>query len=230
LFKPEYKPKSIRSYVLRSGRLTEAQKRAFNEGWEKYGLSLFSGPLNQQRVFGRSVPLVVEVGFGTGNALLTIAATNPQMDFIGVEVYASGVGQLMNNASRQEVHNLRIYMADAADVLQECLVDNSIYRFHLFFPDPWHKKKHHKRRIVTPSFVDLLRSKLMLGGVCHFATDWQDYANQMMSIMTAAFGFTNQAGGCAFAPRPACRPLTKFECRGERLGHDVWDLLFERTA
>lgn len=228
--KPEYKPKSIRSYVIRGGRVTEAQKKAFGNLWNQYGLSLFSGPLYQQHVFARNAPLVVEVGFGMGDSLLTMAATAPDIDFIGIEVYAAGVGQLMNNAAKKGVHNLRVYMADAVDVLQECFADNSIARFQLFFPDPWHKKKHHKRRIVQPYFVELVRSKLMMNGVCHFATDWENYADAMMSIMTEADGFSNQAGESMFSKRPCYRPVTKFEQRGERLGHRVWDLLFERTA
>ena len=230
LFRPEYKPKPIRSYVIRSGRLTQSQKKAFDETWANYGLSLFSGPLDQQQVFGRPAPLIVEVGFGSGDSLLTMATANPEIDFVGIEVYASGVGQLMNNAAKQGVSNLRIYMADAVDVLQECIVDSSISRFQLFFPDPWHKKKHHKRRIVQSHFVDLIRRKLMLTGVCHFATDWQNYADEMMSIMTTAEGLDNQSGEYQFSPRPSYRPETKFEKRGERLGHGVWDLLFERIA
>ena len=173
--------------------------------------------------------MVVEVGFGMGDSLLAMAAADTDVDFLGIEVYASGVGQLMNNAAKKGVHNLRVYMADAVDVLQECLIDNSIKRFQLFFPDPWHKKKHHKRRIVNSHFVDLIRSKLILGGIFHLATDWQDYAHEMMSIMTTAEGFNNQFGESMFAPRPPYRPLTRFERRGERLGHGVWDLLFEKT-
>lgn len=216
--------------MIRNGRLTEAQKKAFDNDWEDYGLSLFSGQLDQKQAFGRSAPLVVEIGFGSGNSLLTMAMENTELDFLGIEVYASGVGQLINNAAKKRVRNLRIYMADAVDVLQECLLDNSITRFQLFFPDPWHKKKHHKRRIVQPHFVDIIRRKLILGGICHFATDWQDYADEMMSIMTTANGFINQAGEYNFSPRPCYRPETKFEQRGERLGHDVRDLLFRRTA
>jgi len=228
--KPEYKPKSIRSYVIRSGRATDAQKRAFNDAWTQYGLSLSSGPLDQQHIFGRSAPLVVEVGFGMGDSLLTMAVTDADVDFIGIEVHAPGVGRLMNSAVKNGVHNLRVYMADALDVLQECLIDNSITRFQLFFPDPWHKKRHHKRRIVQPYFADLVRSKLVLGGVCHFATDWEDYADEMMSVMTKADGFSNQVGEYMFSARPSYRPLTKFEQRGERLGHRIWDLLFQRTV
>lgn len=216
--------------MIRNGRLTEAQKKAFNNGWENYGLSLFSGRLDQKQVFGRSAPLVVEVGFGSGDSLLKMAVENPEVDFLGIEVYVSGVGQLVNNSLKKGVRNLRIYMADAVDVLQECLLDNSITRFQLFFPDPWHKKKHHKRRIVQPHFVDIIRRKLILGGICHFATDWQDYADEMMSIMTTANGFSNQAGGYNFSPKPYYRPETKFEQRGERLGHGVKDLIFKRTV
>jgi tRNA (guanine-N7-)-methyltransferase len=228
--RPEYKPKSIRSYVIRSGRVTEAQKRALNDAWPQYGLSISSGLFDQQRVFGRCAPLVVEVGFGMGDSLLTMAASDTGVDFIGVEVHAPGVGRLINGAVKNGIHNLRVYMADALDVLQECVIDNSITRFQLFFPDPWHKKKHHKRRIVQPYFANLVRKKLVLGGVCHFVTDWQDYANEMMSVMTATDGFSNQLGEYMFSARPSYRPLTKFEQRGERLGHRIWELLFERIA
>ncbi|MFT5117344.1 MAG: tRNA (guanine-N7-)-methyltransferase [Kiritimatiellia bacterium] len=226
--KPEYKDKPIRSYVIRGGRMTDGQKNAFDHAWEQYGLSLFAGAFDQYAVFGRQAPLVVEVGFGMGDSLLAMAQAQPNADFVGIEVHPPGVGRLINNAAKAGLTNLRVYMADAVDVLEDCFADNSIGRFQLYFPDPWHKKKHNKRRIVQAEFIQLIRHKLTLGGISHMATDWQPYAEYMMQVMSAAEGFANQNGEQAYAPRPDYRPLTKFEKRGERLGHGVWDLLFER--
>ncbi len=228
--KPEYKDKPIRSYVIRGGRMTDGQKKAFDIAWADYGLSLFDGLLDQQAIFGRTAPLVVEVGFGMGDSLLEMAQSQPENDFIGIEVHPPGVGRLINNASKEGVQNLRVFMADAVDVLEDCFAEGSISRFQLYFPDPWHKKKHNKRRIVQPEFMQLIRRKLMLGGISHMATDWQPYADYMMEVMSASEGFVNQQGEYSFSPRPEYRPLTKFEKRGERLGHGVWDLLFERTV
>lgn len=228
--KPEYKDKPIRSYVIRGGRMTDGQKKAFDHAWESYGLSLFDGAFDHQAVFGRKAPLVVEVGFGMGDSLLEMAKAQPDSDFVGIEVHPPGVGRLINNAAKDAVSNLRVYMADAVDVLEDCFADGSLDRFQLYFPDPWHKKKHNKRRIVQPEFMQLIRRKLAVGAVSHMATDWEPYAEYMMEVMSDAEGFTNQDGVGAFVPRPEYRPLTKFEKRGERLGHGVWDLLFERTV
>lgn len=227
--KPEYKDKPIRSYVIRGGRITEGQKKAFDRAWAEYGLSLFAGKLDPVATFGREAPLVVEVGFGMGDSLLEMAKAQADHDFVGIEVHPPGVGRLINNAAKEGVSNLRVYMADAVDVLEDCIEDNSLARFQLYFPDPWHKKKHNKRRIVQPDFMQLIRQKLRLGGVSHMATDWEPYAEYMMEVMVAADGFSNQCGEQVYAPKPEYRPLTKFEKRGERLGHGVWDLLFERT-
>ncbi|MBX2808817.1 MAG: tRNA (guanosine(46)-N7)-methyltransferase TrmB [Cellvibrionaceae bacterium] len=227
--KPEYKRKSIRSFVIRGGRITEAQKKAFDKDWDRYGLSLFEGALAAEKVFKQPGPLIVEVGFGMGDSLLTMAQQAPDANFIGIEVHPPGVGRLINNAAKCDLGNLRVYMADAVDVLNDCIADNSLHRFQLYFPDPWHKKKHHKRRIVQAPFVQLIRQKLRVGGVCHLATDWQPYADAMMAVMSDSEGFANQAGAQRFATRPTYRPETKFERRGERLGHGVWDLLFSKT-
>ncbi|MGS2718637.1 tRNA (guanosine(46)-N7)-methyltransferase TrmB [Eionea flava] len=227
--KPEYKDKPIRSYVIRGGRMTDGQKNAFDRAWATYGLSLFDGVFDAQTVFGRQAPLVVEVGFGMGDSLLEMAQSQPESDFIGIEVHPPGVGRLINNAEKAGLTNLRVYMADAVDVLQDCFTDASIQRFQLYFPDPWHKKKHNKRRIVQPEFMQLIRQKLSANGVSHMATDWEPYADYMMEVMSAAEGFSNPQGEYCFAPRPDYRPLTKFEKRGERLGHGVWDLLFTRS-
>jgi len=228
--KPEYKQKPIRSYVIRGGRITQAQKKAFDRAWPHYGLSLFDGKLDPQQCFARQAPLVLEVGFGMGDSLLAMAEAAPESDFVGIEVHPPGVGRLINNAAKKALPNIRVYMADAIDVMNDCIPDNSVARFQLFFPDPWHKKKHNKRRIVQPEFVQLVRRKLIVGGVFHMATDWEAYADYMMEVMTLAEGFDNSVGDYLFAPRPEHRPLTKFEHRGERLGHGVWDLLFEKNT
>ena len=227
--KPEYKQKAIRSYVIRGGRITEGQKKAFDNAWSSYGLSLFDGLINTQALFGRSAPVVLEVGFGMGDSLLVMAQAAPDSDFLGIEVHPPGVGRIINNAAKEGLKNLRVFMADAVDVLEDCIADNSLDRFQLYFPDPWHKKKHNKRRIVQAEFIQLVRRKLSIGGICHLATDWQPYAEHMMEVMTLAEGYYNVAGEYCYSPRPKYRPLTKFERRGQCLGHGVWDLLFRRT-
>jgi tRNA (guanine-N7-)-methyltransferase len=220
--KPEFKKKSIRSYVIRAGRITEGQRAAFDRWWPTYGLSLFDGPLDMDAVFGRSAPRVLEVGFGMGDSLISMAQAAPETDFIGIEVHPPGVGRLINSAGQLGLTNLRVYL------LQDCIADQSLDRFQLFFPDPWHKKKHHKRRIVQPEFVQLVRPKLKIGGVLHMATDWEEYAEVMMEVLCAAEGFDNTAPQYCFAERPAYRPKTKFEARGESRGHGVWDVVFRR--
>ena len=227
--KPEYKQKPIRSYVIRGGRITEAQKKAFNKAWSIYGLSLFNGNISPEIIFKRQAPLVIEVGFGMGDSLLAMATAEPEKDFIGIEVHPPGVGRLINNAYKLELTNLRVFMADAIDVIDDCIPADSISRFQLYFPDPWHKKKHHKRRIVQPAFIQKVRQKMTPGGVCHLATDWAAYADHMMEVMSLADGFDNLCQDYFFAPRPEYRPLTKFERRGQHLGHSVWDLLFTRV-
>jgi tRNA (guanine-N7-)-methyltransferase len=180
-------------------------------------------------VFGRSGSKVLEIGFGMGDSLLQMAAADPETDFIGIEVHPPGVGTLINEAQAQGIENLRVYLADANDVLDECFAPQSIDRLQLYFPDPWHKKKHNKRRIVQPQFIQQVREKLRPGGVLHMATDWQHYAEQMLETLDEAQGFINTAGSGHYAPRPDYRPITKFEKRGERLGHGVWDLIYQKT-
>ena len=227
--RPEYRKKSIRSYVVRAGRMTEAQRKAFATGWTHYGLKLADGAIDIGAVFGRDGPKVVEIGFGMGDSLLQMAAAAPSTDFIGIEVHPPGVGTLINAAQTQGIDNLRVYLADANDVLEDCLAPQSIDRLQLYFPDPWHKKKHNKRRIVQPQFVQLVRNKLRCNGILHMATDWQPYAEQMLETLDQAEGFENTAGIGNYALRPAYRPMTKFERRGERLGHGVWDLIYQKT-
>ena len=227
-FRPEYRKKAIRSYVLRAGRMTEGQRNAFSSGWDVYGLKLDDGPIDAEVIFGRKAPLVVEIGFGMGDSLLQMASAAPEQDFIGIEVHPPGVGRLIASAEEQQIKNLRVYLADATDVLNECIPSASLHRLQLYFPDPWHKKKHNKRRIVQPQFVQLIRDKLEIGGVLHMATDWQHYAEQMLDVLEVAPGFKNTVGEQQYSPRPDYRPLTKFEKRGERLGHGVWDLLYQK--
>ena len=226
--RPEYRKKSIRSYVVRAGRMTDGQRNAFDNSWAQYGLKLADGAIEKDTEFGRSGPKVLEIGFGMGDSLLQMAAAEPETDFIGIEVHPPGVGTLMNGAKERGIENLRVYLADANDVLEECFAAQSIDRLQLYFPDPWHKKKHNKRRIVQPEFVQLVREKLRPGGVLHMATDWEHYAEQMLETLDAAEGFENIAGLGAYSPRPDYRPMTKFEMRGERLGHGVWDLIYKK--
>ena len=185
-------------------------------------------PLAPASVFGRSAPLVVEIGFGMGDATAAIAAQMPQHDFLGVEVHPPGVGALLKLIGERDLHNLRIVQHDAVDVLREMLAPGSLAGVHIYFPDPWHKKRHHKRRLIQPDFVALVAGRLRPGGYLHAATDWQPYAEQMLQVLSAEPLLANTVEG--FAPRPAWRPPTRFENRGLRLGHGVWDLLFTRRA
>lgn len=219
----------IRSFVKREGRLTKGQAKALEEFWPSMGLEHKNGVLNLQEVFSRSAPVVLEIGFGMGKSLVEMAANESDKDFIGIEVHRPGVGTCMADANEQGVSNLRVYEHDAVEVLKDCIGDESIDRLQLFFPDPWHKKRHHKRRIVQPEFVEKLRSKLKIGGVFHMATDWENYAEHMLEVMKLAEGYKNLSQSGDYVPRPDNRPLTKFEQRGHRLGHGVWDLMFERV-
>ncbi|HSX49353.1 MAG TPA: tRNA (guanosine(46)-N7)-methyltransferase TrmB [Cellvibrio sp.] len=230
LIKPEFKPKAIRSFVIRAGRITAGQKNAFDNWWPVFGLSLFNGMIYPEQVFGRKAPLVLEIGFGMGDSLLEMARNEPEKNFIGIEVHPPGVGRLINVAGQENLTNLRVYMADAMDVLEDCIPDGCIDRLQLYFPDPWHKKKHHKRRILQPAFVQKLRPKIVTGGIFHMATDWQAYAEHMLETMNVATGFVTEFTKTGYAPRPDYRPITKFEKRGERLGHGVWDLIFKKTS
>lgn len=228
--KTEFKPKSIRSYVIRSGRATAGQKHAFDRYWPQFGLSLQQGRLDPHTAFALPAPLVVEIGFGMGDSLLQMAAAQPQYNFLGIEVHPPGVGRLINEGGKQQLSNLKVYMADAIDVFTECLPDACIERLQIYFPDPWHKKKHHKRRLIQPAFLQQVAPKIREGGLLHVATDWQPYAEYIMDVLQASPYFVNELAAGQFAPRPEFRPITKFEQRGARLGHGVWDLLFRRDG
>jgi len=221
--------RTVRSFVLRQGRMTAAQRRALDNDWDTFGLNLEDGMADFDQVFARNAPRTLEIGCGMGQATLAMAAAAPEQDFIGVEVHQAGIGALLLGIRRLSLSNLRLYRCDALEVLQQCIADNSLDRVLLFFPDPWHKKRHHKRRIVQPGFVRLLRRKLKTGGLFHLASDWQPYAQHMLEVMNCACGWRNLASDGRFIERPDERPLTRFEQRGQRLGHSIFDLQFIRT-
>ena len=218
--------RTIRSYVLRAGRMGTGQQRALEELGPRYVLASQDTPADWDAVFGRQAPRVIEIGFGMGAATAEIAAARPDTDFIGIEVHTPGVGALLKRIGEDGLENLRIIQHDAVQVLEHMVAPGSLAGVHVFFPDPWHKKKHHKRRLIQPPLVALLASRLAPGGVLHCATDWQPYAEQMLEVLSAEPLLANTAEG--YAPRPDYRPLTKFEARGIRLGHGVWDLVFRR--
>ncbi len=221
----------IRSFVMRTGRITEGQKKALDQGWSRFGLALDNGELDLATTFNRRAPVVFEIGFGNGDSLFEMAQLAPEKDFIGVEVHTPGVGRLMHHVLDASLENVRVFQEDAVDVLRHCIPDNSLATVQIFFPDPWHKKRHHKRRIVQPEFAQLVRRKLAADGTIHMATDWENYAEHMLDVMEAAEGFENTAGAGQYQPgRPPQRPETKFEQRGKRLGHGVWDLIFRKTG
>lgn len=222
-------PRTIRSYVIRGGRLTSSQENALATQWPHFGLEAEAGVIDPTAVFGRHAPLVMEIGFGMGDSLLTMASANPERDFIGVEVHKPGVGRLLHEIAEKELKNLRIYRHDAKEILRDCIADGTLDCIQIFFPDPWHKKRHNKRRLVQSEFIEQLRPKLKVGGTVHMATDWEPYAEHMMEVMSAAPGFRNAAGPGQFSSASE-RPLTKFEKRGQRLGHVVNDLIFVRES
>ena len=218
----------IKSFVLRAGRMGPGQTRAMNDWGPRFLVPYAAQPLDTAAVFGRSAPLIVEIGFGMGDATATIAAALPDTDFLGLEVHGPGVGALLKLIGERSLTNLRIVRHDAVDVLEKMIPPASLAGVHVFFPDPWHKLKHHKRRLIQPTFVALLASRLAPGGYVHCATDWQPYAAQMLEVLGAEPALVNTATD-GYAPKPSYRPLTKFENRGLKLGHGVWDLVFQRA-
>lgn len=220
----------IRSFVLREGRLTAAQARAFHDLWPSYGVTWSpETPLDLPALFGNSAPVVLEIGFGNGESLAAMAEQQPDLNWLGVEVHRPGVGHLLLEIERRGLTNLRLLRHDAVELLRLGIAPGSLAGAQLFFPDPWPKRRHHKRRILNPELVGLLGQALRPGAIFHAATDWAPYAEQMLATLEASAEiFENLAGRGAFSPRPPSRPLTRFEQRGERLGHRVFDLLFRR--
>lgn len=221
--------RSVRSFVLRAGRATAGQQRALAQLWPKYGVEYSNEPLDLQSLFGRTAPRMVEIGFGAGEALLEYATAHPELDCIGIEVHRPGVGHLLLGAEAAKLRNLRVVCHDAVEVLQHQLAPASIALVHIFFPDPWPKKRHHKRRLIQPPFVALLARVIAPGGTLRLATDWEPYAQHMREVIDASPAFTNLGADDGFVARSAERTLTRFERRGQRLGHGVWDLEYRRA-
>jgi tRNA (guanine-N7-)-methyltransferase len=217
---------SIRSFVLRAGRMGPGQQRALEALGPRFVLPFAEQALDFRATFGRDAPTVLEIGFGMGDATAQIAAALPHTNFIGIEVHAPGVGALLKRIGELELTNLRLIQHDAVDVLERMIAAQSLAGVHIYFPDPWHKKRHHKRRLIQPHWVRQLATRLAPGGYLHCATDWQPYAEQMLEVLGAEPALVNTAEG--YAPRPDWRPQTKFERRGLKLGHGVWDLLFRK--
>jgi len=223
---PEHR--HIRSYVLRQGRMSPAQTRHIEEGMPRWGIAYRAQALDCAAAFGRSAPVVLEIGFGMGFTTAEIAAARPDTDFIGIEVHGPGVGSMFKLIVEQGLTNVRVIQHDAVEVLRDMIPEGSLAGIHVYFPDPWPKKRHLKRRLIQPPLVAQLASKLAPGGYLHCATDIEDYGQQMLDVLSAESLLENTADG--FAPRPDYRPLTKFEARGLRLGHGVWDVIFRRVA
>jgi tRNA (guanine-N7-)-methyltransferase len=218
----------IKSFVLRQGRLTVAQQNALDNHWQDYGIDYSAQLLDFTSLFNNDNDAIVEIGFGNGESLLQQAIIQPQFNYIGIEVHGPGVGHLIHEASSRDVHNIKVIRHDAVEVLEQQIADNSIKQLQLFFPDPWHKKRHHKRRIIKPAFIQLVQKKLKPGGYFHMATDWQHYAEQMLEEMDHTDTFRNISGNGNFSITKGSRCETKFERRGIRLGHGVWDLIYEK--
>ncbi|MFW5426363.1 MAG: tRNA (guanosine(46)-N7)-methyltransferase TrmB [Methylophagaceae bacterium] len=225
----ENKPlRTVRSFVRREGRLTPGQQRAIDTLWTDFAIDEAESLLNLNEIFGRDAPKVLEIGFGNGASLIQMALNQPEQDFLGVEVHRPGVGQLLKGIDAHGLSNLRVVCTDAVELLKHRINNNALDRVQLYFPDPWHKKRHNKRRIIQPAFVKLLTEKIKSGGHLHMATDWQHYAQQMLDDLSQNNLFENCSDGDTYIDRPDYRPLTKFEQRGLNLGHGVWDLLYKR--
>ncbi|WP_037585354.1 tRNA (guanosine(46)-N7)-methyltransferase TrmB [Stenoxybacter acetivorans] len=219
-------PRSIRSFVLRQGHMTAAQQRAIDTLWSSFGLDYQNKIIDLNKVFGRNNPKILEIGFGMGVATVEIAKRLPESDFLAIDVHGPGVGNLLKLIDENQSNNIRVMRHDAVEVVENMLGETSLDGIHIFFPDPWHKKRHHKRRLIQPAFVAKLLPCLKSGGYIHLATDWQEYAEQMLLVLTEFDTLCNTADN--YAPTPAYRPETKFEARGKRLGHGVWDLVFTK--
>ncbi|ANQ87127.1 tRNA (guanine-N(7)-)-methyltransferase [Azoarcus olearius] len=226
--RPEHRfsSRSIRSFVLRQGRMSGAQQRYLEDMLPKIGIEYRPAPLDLDAAFGRSAPKILEIGFGMGETTAKIAAAHPEQDYLGIEVHGPGVGAMCKLVAENGLANVRIMQHDAVEVMRDMIADGALAGVHVFFPDPWRKARHYKRRLIQPDFVALVAQKLAPGGYLHCATDWEHYAHWMLEILAAEPLLQNTADG--FAPRPDYRPLTKFENRGLKLGHGVWDLVFRR--
>jgi tRNA (guanine-N7-)-methyltransferase len=225
---PALPRRTVRSFVVRAGRMIVAQDRAWTELWPRYGIETSGEPVDFTVTFGRAAPLTLEVGFGNGESLLALAAAHPERDYVGIEVHRPGIGHLMLRAEELGLGNVRAICRDAVEVLQQCVAPGSLAELLLYFPDPWPKKRHHKRRIVQPAFVELVASRLRPGGVLRMATDWQPYAEHMLEVASGCAALRNESPDGSYVPRPESRPVTRFERRGHRHGHGTWDLAFSR--
>ena len=221
-------PRSIRSFVMRGGRITEAQQRALELLWPKFGIPFERAPLDLEAAFGRAAPVTLEIGFGNGDNLAAQAAAHPDRNFLGIEVHRPGVGHLMLSLEERQVHNARVICHDAVEVLSHQIAPRALAEVLILFPDPWPKKRHHKRRLVQAPFVEVVADRLCSGGVLHFASDWQPYADAVLEVLNANAQLRNTSPDERFVSRPTERNPTRFEKRGARLGHGVWDLAFER--
>jgi len=218
----------IRSFVLRQGRVSDAQRRFHEEGMPRWGIAYQPAALDLNAVFGRDAPTILEIGCGMGETTATIAAAHPQNNYLGIEVHTPGVGSLLKEIARRELSNLRLIQHDAVEVVRDMIAPGTLSGIHIFFPDPWPKKRQQKRRLIQPEFVRLLATRLAPGAYLHCATDWQEYAVQMLAVLSGEALLANMAND--FTPRPTYRPQTKFEARGLRLGHGVWDVVFRRRV
>jgi tRNA (guanine-N7-)-methyltransferase len=219
----------VRTFVRRAGRLTDGQKRALEDLWPRYGVEGSTGPVAPSRWFGNERPVILEIGFGNGDATWRMARAHPEHNFIGVEVHRPGIGRLLLALEQERIDNVRVVCADAVEWLTQSVAPASLDGVRIYFPDPWPKKRHHKRRMIQPEFIELLATRMKAGAILHLATDWAPYAEHMLEVMAAAPGFENLSATGGSCPRPEWRPRTKYEQRGERLGHGVTDLVFRRT-
>jgi len=218
----------IRSFVRREGRFTQSQKQALEDNWKDFGIEYDEQQINFSLLFGRHAYTVLEIGFGNGKSLSKMAATYPEINYLGIEVHRPGVGQLLKQLRDEEINNVRIMTHDAKEVLINKIPNASLDALYLFFPDPWPKRKHHKRRLVQADFARLIAAKLKVGGIFHVATDWQDYARHVLKVMAVSESFQNTAGTALYVPRPEYRSLTKFEHRGQKLGYQIRDMVFKK--
>lgn len=220
--------RTIKSFVLRTGRVSNRQQQGLDEWLSDYVMPEPVAPWCLSTAFGRTADTVVEIGFGMGGSLLTMAKMRPDLNFLGIEVHLAGIGSLVADLHDEGVTNVRVAPYDAVEVFKHCFADNSLEGVQIFFPDPWPKLRHHKRRLIQTEFIDMILQKIKLGGFIHCATDWENYAEHMMAVLSAEPRLRNQSVDAGYSPRPDTRPLTKFEQRGTRLGHGVWDLIFIR--